>query len=113
MIMAHNPQGYILRRRRLEAAAKKTRLPAGEYEQTMFFAKGQYRGRLVVYEHRMEWDVFLDANLSQHLDWNHPDCKVLDSLPSRVPILHVLSWLNESGWQFLAAYDKDNFRIMV
>lgn len=111
--MATGAFGFIGKRDRLAAADKKITQPAGEYEQTMFFSKGSHGGILSVWEHRMVWEVFRDTNYSQHLDWNHPDCKVLNSLPSPSGILHVLSLLNENGWQFLAAYDKDNHKIMV
>lgn len=111
--MATGAYGNIGKRDRLAAADKKITQSAGEYEQTMFFSKGSHRGLLSVWEHRMVWEVFKDTDYSQHLDWDHPDCKVLNSLPSPSGILHVLSLLNENGWQFLAAYDKDNHKIIV
>ena len=93
--------------------AEKEQQQYGEYEQTMFFAKGFHRGRLAVWEHHMEWDVFADPDCGQHLDWNHPDCKCLDGLGSPVNILYVLSTLADYGFSFLSAYDKDNHIVEI
>ena len=89
-------------------AAMKITQDAGEYEQTIFFHKGRHHGRLAVWQHRMEWDVFGDPELQQHLDWNHPDCCCLDCLGNPAPILHVLSTLSDYGWKYDCAYDADN-----
>lgn len=103
--MSFSAQGHKNKAQRLSAAAGKVSQPAGEYVQTMFFDKDGHRGRLAVWEHRMEWDVFTDSLMNQHLDWDHPDCKCLDSLGTPVTILQVLSKLNSCGWKFLKSYD--------
>lgn len=98
--MATSARGYINKTERLKAAEKKITQPAGEYLDTIFFSKGLHRGRLAVWENRVEWEVFRDPQYQQHLDWNHPDCRCLDHLTSPIPILTVLSALAEYGWKY-------------
>ena len=104
--MSFSIQGHINKANRLAQADGKVTQPEGEYVQTMFFDKDGHRGRLAVWEHRMEWDVFTDSMMTSHLDWNHPDCKCLDSLGSPVTILQVLSELNGQGWKFVRCYGR-------
>lgn len=97
--MSFSTQGHINKARRIaDANAKVTQQP-GEYVETLFFDKSGHHGRLAVWEHKMEWDVFSDSLMSQHLDWSHPDCKCLDRLGTPVSVLQVLSELNEQGWK--------------
>ena len=97
--MSFGTIGHINKARRMAAAASKVTMPSGEYVQTLFFDKDGHRGRLAVWEHRMEWEVFVGGDMTQHLDWNHPDCTCLDGLGTPVTVLQVLSELNDQGWK--------------
>ena len=98
--MAFTVQGYENKRKRLEDADAKITQPEGEYQKTMFFSKGERRGVLAVWEHRMEWTVYADPLYTMHVDWNDPDCTCLNDLGSPVTILHVMSALNDQGFTF-------------
>lgn len=106
--MSFTNQGHINKAQRLAAADRKITQTAGEYLQTLFFDKDGHRGRLAVWERRMEWEVFTDSRMSDHLDWNHPDCKCLDHLGSPVSALQVLSALNDYGWKYIQTFDGSN-----
>ena len=98
--MAFSQQGYANKRKRLENADAKITQPECEYQKTMFFSKGERRGVLAVWEHRMEWTVYADPLYTMHVDWNDPDCTCLNHLGSPVTILHVMSALNDQGFTF-------------
>lgn len=107
--MSFSIQGHNNKKNRLTAADAMVTQPAGKYLQTIFFEKGGHRGRLAVWENRVEWEVFTDSQYQQHLDWNHPDCRCLDRLVSPLPILYVLSELVNYGWKYIKTYnDEDN-----
>ena len=78
--MSFNTKGHVNKAKRIAAADAKVIQEPGEFVETLFFDKDGHRGRLAIWEHRMEWEVFTDSHMSQHLDWNHPDCKCLDCL---------------------------------
>ena len=103
--MAFSAQGFIDKHDRLKRADGKVTQPEGEYESTMFFSKGERRGVLACYEGRMVWDCYRDPIFTQHVDWNDPDSRCLNALPSPTTKLHVLSTLFEAGWTF----DKEVF----
>lgn len=98
--MAFSQQGYANKRERLRHADEKVTRPEGEYQKTMFFSKGDRRGVLAVWEHRMEWQVYADPLFTMHVDWKDPDCTCLECLGSPVTILHVLSAIHEQGFVF-------------
>lgn len=90
----------MAKRRRGDIADAKITTEPGDYLKSMFFSKGDRRGVLAVYEHRMVWDVYADQNYSQHVEWNDPDSKCLSVLTSPCSLLHVLFVLNENGFIF-------------
>lgn len=99
--MSFNTKGHVNKAKRIAAADAKVIQEPGEFVETLFFDKDGHRGRLAIWEHRMEWEVFTDSHMSQHLDWNHPDCKCLDCLGTPVSVLQTLSELNDKGWKWV------------
>ena len=98
--MAFTGQGFINKHKRLQEADKKITRPEGKYLKTMFFSKGERVGVLSVWECRMEWEVFVDRNISIHVDWEDPDCTCLNCLGSPTTIIHVMSVLIEHGFKY-------------
>lgn len=101
--MAYNINGYINKSKRLSASAAKITQAEGRYDRTMLFRKGDRRGVLAVYEHRMEWTLYADSQFCQHVDWDDTDSACLNDLPSTCGLLEVMSRLNEFGFEL---YDQ-------
>lgn len=96
--MAHHIYGFINKRKRLDAADAKITQPEGRYDRTMLFNKGDRRGVLAVWEHRMEWTLYADSQFCLHVDWNDPDSACLNDLPSTCSLLEVMTRLNDYGF---------------
>ena len=99
--MSYSPIGHQKKKERLARSQE----IFDRYEQeddleTLFFAKGTRRGVLNIKETTMEWNVYADPQMSQHLDWNHPDSypKYASDRQNLSPLSFV-SMLIENGWK--------------
>ena len=77
----------------------------GRYEredtwQTLFFTKGNLRGQLDIKDTTMYWEAFTDHDMTQHLDWNHPDCfpELSGGGGRGLGVLNFVEMLTECGW---------------
>ena len=72
--------------------------------ETIFLTNGKLYGILSIQKSVMTWDVFTDANFSQHADWNDPACMPYKNATDplrRLSPLHFVSQLIEKGWREL------------
>ena len=108
--MSHfNHYGKYLR---LKRASGRDTSGRGEYLSTTFYQRGEHLGVLSLWERMMEWDVFADLKMQQHLDWKHSDCTCLDDLTLQpVSPLRVAARLHALGWEIRSAYDSEGVPI--
>jgi hypothetical protein len=92
-IMATNIQGIMNKRKR----QSRVDIEPVKHWQTLFFKKGVRRGVLAVYDNCYVWDVYADADFSQHVEWLDKDCNVKDFQPTH--ILGMISILRDKGFE--------------
>ena len=62
--------------------------------------RGKRRGILTIKSTTMEWNVYADPAMSQHVDWNDPDCypEYASNRKQFPSPMHFVSLLVEKGW---------------
>lgn len=102
--MANNVTGFVNKRNRIAAAREKLSKDPGEYECTIIFSKGERRGVLAVWQHRLEWTVYADPSYTSHVDWNDHDCIFLGKLENTT-LLNTISMIISNGWAEKSRYE--------
>lgn len=98
--MSFSQKGHANKKQRLEQSQEVyDRYQQEDDLETIFLKKGNHRGVLHIKETTMAWDVYADAQMSQHLDWQHPDCypQYTKDRQQLSPLAFV-SMLVSNGW---------------
>jgi len=98
--MANSQTGYEKKRERL-ARSQGTfeRFEAEESLEIVIFGKGDMRGILEIRETAMLWEAYADADFTQHLDWNAPECyPQFTRSRQKMSPLWFTAMLIEDGW---------------
>lgn len=99
--MSFSTIGHIKKRERLARSQEiYDRYEQEEDLETVILKKGNHRGVLHIKETTISWEVYADPQMSQHLDWNHPDCfpQYAEERQQLNPLAFV-SMLIEKGWK--------------
>lgn len=99
--MSYSGIGHAQKNERLRRSQEVfDRFEAEEDREAVFLRKGERMGVLHIKETTMSWDVFRDLQMSQHLDWEHPDCYPQFSRNRQnLSPLAFVSMLVADGWE--------------